>query len=353
MLILLLGALRLIPLLVLLAPVGEQTETFTHAPDDGHKLIGVSTVDVDGALASQLGLEPGTALAVAELSPGLPAADVLALHDVIVAVDGHEPVTRGLLGKLVQSHAAGDAVMLRVLRGGEQLELAVPVASVPLADIEREAVDRAMAAAEAVRTDNENLAQMLAERGESSRTAETVAAMKAMLAARGESERVADTLISMKELLARVSEDSDAVRAELAGRQADLQRFAEKAQALAALQGHEGKESQAVAEAVQLYKHALAQSEQSHDVMNGRRDAMRRLEEALAGLSKQAAGRRPGLALLGEVGERRSLVLPPGLFGRDDEASPELTEVHERLGRIEERLAHIEELLSAGRDELH
>ena len=93
------------------------------------KIIGVTVDSVEGALASQLGLDPGSAFVISTVSPGLPASKAgLQPHDVIVSIQGEEPATVERLRDTLDGKEPGDTVKLGLLRRGERLELEVGIA---------------------------------------------------------------------------------------------------------------------------------------------------------------------------------------------------------------------------------
>jgi len=97
-------------------------------PDpNARKVIGVYTEPLEAALASQLQLDRKSALLISRLVKGGNAeADGLERYDIVTRIDG-EPATEGSLARAKKARAIGEALDLTVLRGGQQLHVAVRV----------------------------------------------------------------------------------------------------------------------------------------------------------------------------------------------------------------------------------
>ncbi len=92
------------------------------------KIIGVTSSPVEPQLAAQLGLEPGQAIVINSVTPGLPADKAgLKQHDVVLRLDGLGPVTSGQLGETIQAREPGDVLTLSVLRAGSPMEIPVTI----------------------------------------------------------------------------------------------------------------------------------------------------------------------------------------------------------------------------------
>lgn len=89
-------------------------------------MLGISHSDVDEQLRWFLDLEPGTARVVTRVVEGLPAAKGgLEKYDIIVKLDGREPVTAALLTEVLNERDPGDEIELRVIRKGEQKTITI------------------------------------------------------------------------------------------------------------------------------------------------------------------------------------------------------------------------------------
>ena len=92
-------------------------------------MLGVVIEPVVGALASQLRLGEEEALVVTEIVRSLPAErSGLRVHDVIVTANGHRPMTRDVLTRLMDWSGPGDTINCKVLREGRRIELELRLA---------------------------------------------------------------------------------------------------------------------------------------------------------------------------------------------------------------------------------
>lgn len=82
--------------------------------------LGVQTEPVGPALQAQLGIAPGTGLAVSSIVPESAAAGVLQAHDVLLKFDDQILVNIDQLSVLVRNRKPGDKVTLTYLRGGKE-----------------------------------------------------------------------------------------------------------------------------------------------------------------------------------------------------------------------------------------
>lgn len=168
------------------------------------KIIGVMVDSVEGALASQLDLEPGSAFVISTVSPGLPASKAgLQPHDVVVSIQGEGPATVERLRDTLDGKQPGDTIQLGLLRRGERMDVEVGIAEESesqfySAGSYEEALD---------------LAESLSER-----QAELQAAHERLADAHAE---LADAQAALVE--AQQQGDSDAARQEIKERRADLE----------------------------------------------------------------------------------------------------------------------------------
>ncbi len=109
---------------------------------DGYPELGVSTSNLENPAArAAAGMRPGeSGVRVDFVFPGSSADPHVQVGDVLLSVDGRAvandgsvPVAGVLLnfGVLLDRHQSGDATQLRVLRGSQRLELAVPMRPYP------------------------------------------------------------------------------------------------------------------------------------------------------------------------------------------------------------------------------
>ena len=92
-------------------------------PDARVAYLGITTMDLDSALAFQLGLSVDAGAYVASVAPGGPAEHAgIQAGDVIVAFDGSKITSATQLGDLIRSHHPGDQVEVDVVHrdGGPQ-----------------------------------------------------------------------------------------------------------------------------------------------------------------------------------------------------------------------------------------
>lgn len=87
--------------------------------------LGVETVKASATLAAQLGLPPGFGLVVMAVTPESGAAAVLEPHDILTRFGDQKLVSADQLGTLVRAQAAGDKVVLTLLRAGQEMTVEV------------------------------------------------------------------------------------------------------------------------------------------------------------------------------------------------------------------------------------
>jgi hypothetical protein len=86
--------------------------------------FGVEVGSLGDELAQHLGLDPDKALAISEVCDG-PSTAKLKAGDVIVAVDGHQPVSEAILQKAGGAMKPGEVLRLTILRGGRSEEVSL------------------------------------------------------------------------------------------------------------------------------------------------------------------------------------------------------------------------------------
>lgn len=104
--------------------------------------LGISSVAVDEALGSQLGLPRGVGLRVEYIDPDSPANGALQRHDVLHKLDDQILVNLTQLAVLVRLHQPGEAVSLTFLRGGKSQTATVQLAEKELPPLQAYDTDR-------------------------------------------------------------------------------------------------------------------------------------------------------------------------------------------------------------------
>lgn len=321
----------------------------------GRPVIGVTTSVPGPTLAAQLRLAEGSGLVIDDVLPGLPAAEAgMAVHDVLVAIDGREPVTiEHLREAVLRHHEAGDALAVVVLRGGDRLSLSVGVTtqkyderSARLGDAWRElALARSDAELEyAQLLERSELERLMAEKAAlAARAEELQAAREAELNAQeaaevlGAQARKLQALQSMKEAeeLRRQAElQARELEAEggsvAAAKKLMAQLKAEVGARQAELESQEAASAARVAELQAKLKAVARQSQAGADV-------------AERFLFPQARG--GGMAIVGD-GDGDAGTLKRLIYERSQAQDGDSGSSDARLAAIEERLARMEKLLA-------
>ncbi len=88
-------------------------------------MIGVMMQPIEGAIASQLQIEPGSAVILERVIEGMPGYESgLRQHDVVYHCDGYgPPLTRAIFSEILSKANPGDPLNLHVIRGGQRIEL--------------------------------------------------------------------------------------------------------------------------------------------------------------------------------------------------------------------------------------
>lgn len=144
------------------APMQQQQATWpsTTVRADPKIMVGIRFEAVKDALASQLKLEAGKSILVTAVLPGLPADGAgVQLWDILLSCNEVSPLTdRAFEGVLAGSNP-GDTLNLKVLRGGEKMDLSVKVERYDQVKFNRASLRMGPSAAAV--TENEDLAHML------------------------------------------------------------------------------------------------------------------------------------------------------------------------------------------------
>ncbi len=111
-------------------PIADQLVATGHVI---HPYLGISYVNMNPAVATQLGVNPNTTgVAVVQVVQGSPAQIAgLKRRDVITAIDGKTFQSDSVLQQTLASHKPGDTVTLTVLRGTQKLTIKVTLADRP------------------------------------------------------------------------------------------------------------------------------------------------------------------------------------------------------------------------------
>ncbi len=89
--------------------------------------IGIYTQDVTAEMAQQYDLPEG--VYVVQVGEGSPAAAAgIQRGDVIIAINGQEPLTPSAINAVKNTLQAGDTMTLTIIRDGEKLEIPVVLA---------------------------------------------------------------------------------------------------------------------------------------------------------------------------------------------------------------------------------
>jgi S1-C subfamily serine protease len=94
--------------------------------------MGVALADITAEDARKLGIDANDGALVVDVTPGSPAAEAgIEAGDVVVEWDGQSVADRTVLTMLVGKTAIGSRVKVKVVRGGEPVELELTVAERP------------------------------------------------------------------------------------------------------------------------------------------------------------------------------------------------------------------------------
>jgi hypothetical protein len=92
-------------------------------------MLGINMAEPSESLLEQMDLEPGTAVLVTGVVEGLPADQAgLKVNDIIVKIDGKEPVSGEKIKETLRGKEVGDTLELTVLRKGESKKIKVKLA---------------------------------------------------------------------------------------------------------------------------------------------------------------------------------------------------------------------------------
>ncbi len=141
-----------------LQPQGTWPSTTVRA--DPKIMVGVRFEPVKDALASQLKLETGKSILVTAVLPGLPADGAgVQLWDILLSCNEVSPLTDTAFEGVLAGSNPGDTLNLKVLRGGEKIDLSIKVERYDPVRFSRASMR--MAPGAAVVTENADLAHML------------------------------------------------------------------------------------------------------------------------------------------------------------------------------------------------
>lgn len=93
-------------------------------------MLGVILQPISGVVASQLNIKDGEAIIIDECFSGLPADRAhLQKYDIILSCDGKRPISKQSFTQILNRAEPGDRLNLIVLRGGQEVEIEVPLAA--------------------------------------------------------------------------------------------------------------------------------------------------------------------------------------------------------------------------------
>jgi predicted metalloprotease with PDZ domain len=99
-------------------------------PPGPRPMLGVTVVDPDADMRQRLNLGDAKGVLISEVRPNTPAADAkLQANDLVQSVDGKEVTSAGELQRLIGDAKPDAQVKLKVLRGGQSVEVPVTVKS--------------------------------------------------------------------------------------------------------------------------------------------------------------------------------------------------------------------------------
>jgi len=93
--------------------------------------VGTQPVRLPDALRDQLRLSQSTAVIVVDVQPGSPAASVLTLGDIILALDGTAIADPFDLRGVLRARRVGESVAVTVIRAGERREVPLTIGDRP------------------------------------------------------------------------------------------------------------------------------------------------------------------------------------------------------------------------------
>jgi S1-C subfamily serine protease len=97
-----------------------------------HPYIGIQYVPLNPAIAAQLGVQVQDGAVVGQVAPGSPAAAAgLQPRDIITTIDNQPLKGESALAESVNRHRPGDAIMLGILRGRQQVSVQVTLSELP------------------------------------------------------------------------------------------------------------------------------------------------------------------------------------------------------------------------------
>ena len=120
--------LALLPLCGCIIAVGNSTGSGEYRWQDDHERprMGITLGEVEPPLASQLGVDARETSLILSVAGGMPAERAgLRAHDVVVQVNGSDRASPDELRRAIRSAPADSEIRLRVIRGGQPLDLTV------------------------------------------------------------------------------------------------------------------------------------------------------------------------------------------------------------------------------------
>jgi S1-C subfamily serine protease len=98
-----------------------------------HPFLGAVVVALNPVITSRLGIDAKNGVLIANVQPGLPAAEAgLRPRDVVTKIDGKDVTDDSAFAEIINSYKPGDTITLTVLRGKQTLELKAKLIEHPL-----------------------------------------------------------------------------------------------------------------------------------------------------------------------------------------------------------------------------
>lgn len=101
--------------------LAEQFTTFEFEYVPPNVMLGIFTEETSPALEKHLGLEVDATVTITGLNEGLPAHQAgLEVHDIILSVDGRQPVSKHVIYEVLMEKTEGETLELSIIQAGEK-----------------------------------------------------------------------------------------------------------------------------------------------------------------------------------------------------------------------------------------
>jgi C-terminal processing protease CtpA/Prc len=95
-------------------------------------VVGITMDSVEKPMAAQLGIDAGRSALITSVTPGRPAERAgVQKYDVVTGVDGTDWASPGHLREVIRAKKDGEDLRLRVLRGGQPMDLTIRIERPP------------------------------------------------------------------------------------------------------------------------------------------------------------------------------------------------------------------------------